>query len=178
MINYLDIQVTEPAAPEEPVTLPEAKQWAVIDHADDDLMVTSMITGARQDIENATGLFLVPKAVVAYVESTSDNDIIRLPHGTAASIVVKRVGNQEELTDLTAGTDYYTRAAQYVLPNAPGTFQIGYTAGEQVPQALKEAVKMLVAYRYKYRSDQDKDKQQGLPEDVTKKIEKYVQIWL
>lgn len=176
MINYLDIQYTEPAGPAEPVTLAEAKAWANIDYADDDALITAMITGARQDIENATNLFLVAKAVVLFVESTSESGIIRLPYGVASDVIVKRVESNETLTDQAVGEDYYTRANQYVLPASTGTYQIGYTAGASVPDSLKEAVKMLVAYRYNNRGDQDK--QQGLPEDIQKKIEKYVQIWL
>lgn len=176
MINYLDIQVTEPVGPVEPVTLADAKAWANVDHADDDALITSMITGARQDIENATNLFLVPKVVVVFVESTNENGIIRLPYGVASDVVVKEVESDETLSDLATGEDYYTRANQYVLPASTGTFQIGYTAGATVPAALIEAVKMLVAYRYNNRGDQDK--QQGLPEDVKHKVEKYIQIWL
>jgi hypothetical protein len=74
------------------------------------------------------------------------------------------------------GSDYYLRANRFVVLNTAGNYQVTYTAGTTVPQALKEAIKMLVTYRYNNRGDQDK--QQGLPEDIKQKVEKYVQIWL
>jgi uncharacterized phiE125 gp8 family phage protein len=176
VINYLNISYTEPEAPTEPVLLADVKAWANIDHTDDDALLTGMITGARQDIENETNTFLVPKEVIVHAESTAENDIIRLPYGVASSIVVSSIETDETLEELTAGTDYYTRASMYVLPGSTGNYHIAYTAGASVPTALKEAVKMLVAYRYNNRGDQEK--QHGLPEDIKKKVEKYQQIWL
>jgi uncharacterized phiE125 gp8 family phage protein len=176
VIEYLDIQVTEPDGPTEPVTLADVKAWANVDFSDDDALITSMIIGARQDIENATNLALVAKAVTLIVNASSVTDIIRLPYGAASSIVVKGVESDETLTDKTAGSDYYVRASSYILPSAPGNYQVSYTAGVTVPHTLKEAIKMLVAHRYNNRGDQDK--QQGLPDDIRQKVEKYVQIWL
>jgi hypothetical protein len=176
VISYLDIQVTEPNAPTEPVELADAKAWIVDPNPDDDALITSMIIGARQDIENATNLALVPKTVTLIVNSSAVNDIIRLPYGAASAIEVKGVESDETLTDKTPGSDYYLRASGYILPSSPGNYQVTYTAGATVPHTLKEAIKMLVAYRYNNRGDQDK--QQGLPEDIKQKVEKYVQIWL
>jgi uncharacterized phiE125 gp8 family phage protein len=176
VISYLDIQVTEPETPTEPVTLADVKAWANIDFNDDDALITSMIIGARQDIENATNLALVAKGITLYAEASGDTDIISLPYGDASTIVVKGVESDETLSAKTVGSDYYLRANRFVVLNTAGNYQVTYTAGTVVPQALKEAIKMLVAYRYNNRGDQDK--QQGLPEDIKQKVEKYVQIWL
>jgi uncharacterized phiE125 gp8 family phage protein len=176
MTNILDIQVVETGTPTEPVTLADVKAWANVDFTDDDALITSMIIGARQDIENLTNLALVAKTVTLIVNASTVTDIIRLPYGAASAIVVKGIESDETLTDKTAGSDYYVRASSYVLPSSPGNYQVTYTAGATVPQTLKEAIKMLVAYRYNNRGDQDK--QQGIPEDVRQKVEKYVQIWL
>ncbi len=50
-------QTVAPAA--EPVTLADAKNWLRVDVTDDDSLITSMITEAREYVENHTGLALI-----------------------------------------------------------------------------------------------------------------------
>ncbi len=173
MITYNSITATEDEYPEEPVSISEVKAWANIDSDDDDYLLQTMITGSRQDIENETGLALVEKEVVVAFEISRGGELVMLPHGKPAITVL--------ITDDTAATvqvlnDDYRLMGGYLSPKRDGEYKATYTVGTMIQQALKEAIKMLVTYRYNNRGDQEK--QYGLPEDIERKISKYVQRWL
>jgi hypothetical protein len=74
----------------------------------------------------------------------------------------------------TINDDYYLNGSLKVVSASKS--KIAYSITPVVPVAIKEAIKMLVAYRYNNRGDQEK--QAGIPEDVKAKISKYQQIWL
>lgn len=174
MIKYGTISITETSSPTEPVTLDQVKTWGRIDISDDDDILETMITGARQDIEGETGVKLVPHDVIMYV-GASYGDFIQLPYGTPATVGVKMVAADGEETDAETD-DFKLQLDQVMIKSNEGSFRLAYTVGTNVPQALKEAIMMLVVYRYNNRGDQEK--QMGLPADIERKIQKYVQVWL
>jgi uncharacterized phiE125 gp8 family phage protein len=175
VIYYNQISAVEQADPTEPVTLAEVKEWANVDHADDDSLLTSMIIGARQDIEGETNLRLVPNDV--RVTFTTDKaSLISLPYGPPTSLLIYEVDSDGVETAL--DEDYYAVDGNSIAFTYTGKMSLTYVVGDPatVPQALKEAIKMLVAYRYNNRGDQEK--QQGLPEDIKWKVKRYQQVWL
>ena len=174
MITYNDITLTEPDGAEESVNLSEVRPWCNIDSDDDDSLLEGMITGARQDIEKITNQALVTKTVEVYFDCTRESDIIKLPYGAISSLNVYSLESTTE-TAMTLGVGYTVRGNSIACLSG-GCFKATYTVGNNVPQALKEAVMMLVAYRYNNRGDGDK--QQGIPEDVAVRISKYVLVWL
>lgn len=171
MIEYTGIRSSDVGTPTEPVTLSDVKAWANIDHSDDDTLLSSLIIGARQDIEKETNLALVAKSIVVDVVTTCSNKV-KLPYGIPSSVVV--VDNEESVT-LTADDDY-THLGSNVKVNDEGDYNITYTLAPTVPTGIKEAIKMLVTYRYNHRGDQEE--QMGLPEDIKHKVSKYREEWL
>lgn len=178
MIDLFNIEVSE-SSPTEPVTLDEAKAWVGVDFADHDDLLTSMITGSRQDVEQLLNGKLVAASIVAYANTTRSENLYQFPwalkysHVDIDSVIVYGLVDGETDETLTINDDYYLNGS---LKLTAGSFKLIYDIVPVVPQALKEAIMMLVAYRYNNRGDQEK--QQGIPVDIEAKISKYRQIWL
>jgi hypothetical protein len=122
---------------------------------------------------------LVEASVVAYANTTKPETLIVFPwalkysHVDLDNVTVYSLVDGEAAEELTINEDYYLNGS---LKLGTGSFKLEYGITPVVPQALKEAIMMLVAYRYNNRGDQEK--QQGIPEDIEAKISKYRQIWL
>jgi hypothetical protein len=175
--------VTEAASITEPVTLQDAKDWMRVDHDDDDDLIDSMIVSARQDIEGYCQIKLVDASVIAwYNVKDSEEEYSQFPGAIRQMIddgsllinyLVKGEADELQVID----EDYYFDHSLSFA--STGRFKVEYDiVAASIPETLKEAIKMLVAYRYQNRGDQDKGLQQGIPEDVISKVYKYAQIWL
>lgn len=177
MINYTNIQVSE-SSPTEPVSLIEAKAWLVVDHADHDDLLTSMITGARQSIEAFLNLALVTKSVALDIEFTSDcQKAVTLPYTSGVSaVVVKSIDSTDMETTLVTGTDYFVRGNLLRLNG--GRYKVTYTTVPgTIPEALKESIKMEVANRYANRGENN-SVSTGLSEEAKVKSFPFKMIWL
>jgi hypothetical protein len=178
VINTYNISVSE-SSPTEPVSLIEAKAWLQIDFSDHDDLLTDMLLSAREDIEAELNWKLVEASVVAYVDTTKDETINVLPytfnltHVDSDSLVVSGLEDGETDETLTLDDDYYFNGS---LKLGEGSFKLEYDIVPVVPNSIKEAIKMLVAYRYNNRGDQQA--QNGFPADVEAKLNRYRMIWL
>jgi hypothetical protein len=173
------IQVVESGSITEPVTVGDAKDWMKVDYADDDSLISSMITGAREDIEQELNLKLVDSTASFYLDTTRCGEMVgTFPYALNLSQVSDLVVNliEDGQTDVTQtlDSDYYFNGSLKIA-NA-STNRIEYTITPVVPQSIKEAIKMLVSYRYNNRGDQAE--QQGIPVDILSKISRWRQIWL
>ena len=164
MIEYSNISVTD-ISTTEPVTLPEAKEWLRIDFADDDDLLTSMITGARQSLEKFLNIALVDKHV-SFDVSGLEGENVRLLYGGGTLTI-------EDIETETPVTDFVTRSANLKL-GYDGNFGISYDVTASVPQAIKEAILMEVAERYNHRGDDG----EGLSKAAQDKAAPFVSIWL
>lgn len=182
MISFSNIQITETGTPTEPVTVDEVKAWisGLEGSTDFDTMLEGMITSARQDIENYLNLKLVDSSISLYASATKeDEEIYLFPYaeniGFLSNVVVNKIvkGEADEL--LVENDGYYLN--DVLSFTACGKFKVDYNIdASNVSSTLKEAVKMLVAYRFANRGDNEK--QMGIPEDVVSKIHPYKQTWL
>lgn len=158
---------TAPAA--EPVSLTEAKLHLRVTSTDEDTLITSLISAARQWIEEQTYRQLVTATWDLVLDDfPSGRDPIRIPRAplrTVTSISYKD-GNGETQTVSTAV--YAVSATRQpgeirlkygqVWPTAQDTpdavtvrFNAGYGDADDVPDLLKAAVKLLVGQWYEYR---------------------------
>ena len=154
---------------EEPVSLSEAKLHSRIDHNDEDALINTLITAARQLSETFTGR--------AFCTQTVEYRLDRWPSGRAIYLPVPPVqtinsvvyldadGNPETLT---AGTDYIADTdsplARVVLPKSKSwptaqmyevnpiiiQFETGVAAAD-VPASVKAAMKLIVGSWYENR---------------------------
>jgi hypothetical protein len=173
VITAFPISVVEAADPTPICDVGEAKVWGNIDHPDDDDLIEELIEGSTQDIEGETGLKLVPAEVTAYVTATSGGQFM-FPYGFPETVTVETVDSLGAVED--ADESYYLHQGSVLNLNYAGSYKITYTVALTVPRALKEAVMMLVVYRYNNRGEQEK--QVGLPEDIERKIQQFKMIWL
>jgi hypothetical protein len=179
MITLSSIQVTETGTTE-PVNVDDVKAWiGGLDGVNDfDGLLGSMITAAREDIQNYLNLKLVAATVSLYLDTTKcEDEITVLPYSLSlpsSFTTFNQINKGEDPTAMAVDIDYYLNGT--LSFTSSGRYQLVYDVATTVPETLKEAIKMLVAYRFGNRGDQDK--QQGIPEDVVSKIHPYWQQWL
>lgn len=178
MISLSNIQVSEGSVTE-PVSLDEAKAWLNVDYDDYDSLLTSMITGARQDIEQELNLKLVNATASFYMDTTKDlEELTTFPYAFSLSQVSNVVVSvlEDGVADevLTGDEDYYLNGTLKII--TPSRNKVAYTITPVVPVSVLEAIKMLITYRFSNRGDQEK--QQGLPGDIERKISRWRQLWL
>ena len=167
MTNYGVKLVT--AATEEPVTTAEAKTHLAVDDSYYDSMIGDLITAARSQVEDLTGLQMVTATYDLYID--------RFPSGRQAMNIPK--GNLQSVTSITyvdtAGDSQTMAAAKYSVitsrtigfiepvydetwpiarkqsDSVTVRFTAGYGAADDVPQGLKQAVLLLVGSMFENR---------------------------
>jgi uncharacterized phiE125 gp8 family phage protein len=145
------IFVDSSGASNEPITLAQVKDWLKIDVTDEDTLLTTLITVARQLCENYTGVSFVQRKVIAIVNNSLGS--IMLPYGPVAEVTEVQDENGEVLT-----TDYYTiEGVEFKRLKLPkdSYVRVEYNAGYTVlPQHFKTSLLTQVAYLYEHRGDE------------------------
>jgi uncharacterized phiE125 gp8 family phage protein len=160
--------ITPPAA--EPVTLAEAKLHLRVDGADEDALITGLITAARAAAEHETGRALVTQTLRLTLDEWPEDSDIELLRPPASSIVAVRYVDAAGATQ-TLDTNAYSldNSSEYdthwLLP-ALGTtwpaardqanaievdYTAGYGAAAAVPQPVKQWMLLAVGDMYANR---------------------------
>jgi len=176
--HWMPVLVTGPAS--EPVTLAEAKNHLRIDANDEDDYISSLITVARQHIENAGNLALLtqtwklacdefPWRMRKFPWETEGRlDEILIYPGPLIAVSSIKYYDTDGLQQTLATTEYavdssskparvYPAYGKYwpatrSIPNAVEiNFTAGYANAASVPQQLKEAMLLLIAHLYENR---------------------------
>lgn len=174
--NIIDIKLAE-LTTTEPVTLTEAKAQLIITFADDDTLITRLITAARRAIENYTCTSIISKRITLLADIREEWE---LPYGPVVALesVMTRSGTQGSgpASYATADTTWQTDGAEFLSFSSPnynadftvnsrfgrynqepciGTrYKIIYTTGYDVcPQDLKQAILLEVAWLYENKGD-------------------------
>lgn len=134
----------------EPVTLAQGKAWLRVTHTDEDLLITALITAARQRCESLVNKSFVERTVTAIVRNDLGN--IKLPYGP--------VGNVTLIYDAdgNAIADYKLSGVSDKRLSYPmwGYIKVVYTAGYAgLPQQFKTALMMQLSWMYSHRGDED-----------------------
>jgi hypothetical protein len=174
VITLSNIQVSEGSVVE-PVSLDEAKVWLQIDFTDHDLLLSSMITGAREDIEQELNLKLVDSTASFYADTTKNGEEITVfPYASSmasvSNVAVSLLEDGE--TDLTQieDSDYYLNGTLKI--NGVQRSKVEYTITPVVPRVIKEAIMELIKYDFRGRVDD------GVREKALKSVQGFKQIWL
>lgn len=183
--NIIDIKRSE-SSPTEPCTLAEAKAQAIITYTDDDTLITSLITKARKAIENHCNISIVSQTVVMTADLYNEWE---LPYGpvTGITAVTTRGTNEGSgpMTYQSLASGWNTDGEEFMtfIPYEAGDFnpsipfrgiikpvsgqnryRITYTTGYAiVPDDLKQAVLMQVAWLYEHRGEEDANKYDWTP---------------
>lgn len=165
--NLKWLVITAPAL--EPITVTEVKTYCRIDGSDEDTMLGTYITAVRQAAELYTGRAFITQTIKAVLDYWPGN-IVRLPRSPL--IAISSVNTIDESGTATAysSSNYYVRTeiepGEVVIKQSTsypqnterdyGGYSIIYTAGygstaADVPEAIKQALKMWVALIYENR---------------------------
>ena len=152
----------------EPVTLEEAKAWLKIETADEDATITRLIATARQMVEHYTRRALLAQTWRLMLDRPQAVPFVLLPKAPTLKIVAAFMQGGDGLTtalDLSGiGLDADSDPQRLILrplclnalqaTSAVG-FDIVFGYGEEsssVPEALRQAVLVLVAQGYEQRA--------------------------
>lgn len=152
----------------EPVTLTEAKKHLVVDHDDDNDYISSLITAARNIAENYTNRSFFTQTWVMYMSNFNSNFCIELKKGIVQSVSsITYYSNDSQETwgssnyRLINGSDIgyiesvdgYPSSVDDRLDAIEVTYVTGWDDINNIPQAIKQAVLMIVGHLYENRQD-------------------------
>lgn len=165
------VRITDAAS--EPVSLAEAQAWLRVDSQDDATEITTLVTTARQIVEDFTGRALITQTwrLVASEwpaeEFAGVGDVIRLPRTPLASVTSLKyypenggaqatfaANNYHVVTAIQPGIVVLADNASWPdLAVRPDAVEINFTAGEaSASPGLRHAVLLVLAHLYELRS--------------------------
>lgn len=164
----MHLEVITPPA-EEPVALEAVKLHLRVDGDDEDDLISALITSSREHVEKYCGIALITQTVQLTIDAFIP--VIRLPRSPVADVTrISYVNGVGEDVTVEAEDNTLWRFSQASMQavispffgsswpctaNVPGAVQIQYTAGygaaTSVPQAIKQALLLLVGHWYKTR---------------------------
>lgn len=155
----------------EPITLDEAKNHLRVDSAEDNALITALITTARLLAERHTGrVFITTSLAMVYDEVGESFELPYPPLQELTKIeTIDDAGSKTEVSTDTYDADLSTDTPGRVKlkdgnswPTHRGfasfivTFKAGYgDAGSDVPELIKQAILQTIAHLYENRSAQD-----------------------
>ena len=149
MYTYInDYQFSNNAPVVEPVTLAEAKLYCRVTTNADDALIETMITQAREAIEAATNLSLIPREVIVWFNNAGAN--FELPFGPVTYFLSLYGSDEQEI----ASNDYKIVGGNYPKVKFPAQedMKAVYNAGfDCIPKDLKIAILDQVSYDYENR---------------------------
>jgi uncharacterized phiE125 gp8 family phage protein len=158
----------------EPLSLAEAKAWLKVDSTADDLLISALITAARVHVEKATRLFLLTQNwnVVADnwpCQRQWRGRIVDLPLSPVQSVASITLYDDYDVPTIINPATYRLDKSQAnprlifsSVPPAPQRVAQGIEialvngfgdAAASVPEPLRQAMRLLVAYFYLNRGD-------------------------
>lgn len=163
--------MTPPAV--EPVTLAEAKAHLRVTHADEDQLISTLISSARRVVEARSGLLLIEQTWTAFLDDWPDSGIIDMPLAPLLSVDSVATFGEDDIAATVDPAHYYadtaSRPPRLLLRGSrvwtrPGRIANGIaiivTAGfgataSAVPEPLRQAVLILVAHWFEHRGAAD-----------------------
>lgn len=146
----------------EPITLVDIKNYLKIDLANDDALITALIIGCREKIEEFTQRSLVVKTIEAFYESEEVVDAVRvitLPYPSHNEITEVKING-------VVSTDYTQTGLNRFIVTLPSVFTsistgtitdegviIKYTTLADCPEAIKTEIKRLILQQYEKRGN-------------------------
>lgn len=168
--NYVvtgSLVITDSPSATEPVSLSEAKAYMHIGFDDDNDLITSLITGAREWVEKLTGTSLISRSVTCEVQVANN---MELPFGPVVGDVTTTVVEGDSLYNISTG--------QFKSIKGYGRYNVNYMAGySTVPEMLKLAIKARVLDTYENRGEADKENHSLIARTYLRPF-KRVRLWL
>lgn len=162
MSKLIEIKITPDEYVQDVVTIQEAKDYCRVDFCDDDNLFSQLIESSRQYLEQYTCRVFLPSTCKAVYTQEGCGDRILLSYSD--NIVLP---DDSKYKHVLTGESYIDTCDKVVL--------LEYSAGYSIdgmPQWIKQAVLMNVAWRYENRGDVSaKD---GINNEVEEFLKPYV----
>jgi len=153
----------------EPVSLAEAKTWLRITHDSDDELIGALITSARLVVEARAQVVLIEQSWRIVADAWPTSVELELPIRPMIAVDGIRVADAAGAMNAMAAQDYLVgteplspRIRFVAVPPAPGRAIAGIeidlhagfgAAAADVPEPLRQAIRLLVARWYESRGD-------------------------
>jgi uncharacterized phiE125 gp8 family phage protein len=160
----MSISLTPPAV--EPLSLPDAKAFLRVEHGDDDDLIGALVASARIHVETLTRRALIAQTSRFARDRWPASGIISVRPAPLRELVAVRVYRADNTAQLIATDGFGVDRTSSILlvpegmpaPARPAAgieidVEVGY--GEEpsdVPEPLRQAIRLLVAYWYENRS--------------------------
>jgi len=146
------IKIDQTASNDTWVTLADVKEWLIVEHNEDDALLTRLIKAVRIAFEKWTKMCIVDSVVVVTAEiNCGEFKLPRLPFKEINSVDIRESDNS-----FTAmSTDDYTVLGNSILFEKKGIIRIDYNASWNgaLPDDIKIAGFSEIALRYENRGD-------------------------
>ena len=153
----------------EPLTLAEAKAYLRVEHDDDDDLIETLIASARTELESKTKRALITQQWRVVLDAWPPDGRIAVTPAPLREVVAARVYDQDNIAHVldTEAFVVDTAAAPGVIGFVPWAIAVpgravagieldiecGYgDAASDVPEPLRQAVRLLLAHAYENRS--------------------------
>jgi uncharacterized phiE125 gp8 family phage protein len=161
------VQYAAPAV--EPVTLTEAKLHCRVDASTDDTLITSLITAARQMVEEITRRVLITQTWDLKLDDWPCAPVLEIPLPPLQSVTSVSYKDSAAATKTLASGNYtvatsgiygrivllegvsWPSVTLYAAESISVRFVAGYGLAVSVPQSIKVAILLLVGHYYENR---------------------------
>jgi uncharacterized phiE125 gp8 family phage protein len=165
-VNRKYMVTTPPAS--EPLTLVEAKAWLKVDFTEDDALITSLISAARETVENYTLQKLLPQTITEKYDTLGNGlELSVYPVASAPTVTyTDENGGTQTLAAENFVFDNFKRMPRITPANGvswPSTLQqdnavtlvyiAGYANAAAVPAGIKNAMLKLIGKWYEVREE-------------------------
>ena len=154
------------------ISLGDVKEWLIVDHNEDDTLITRLMTAVRMAFEKYTKTCLIDSTVVVMVDlKNPEFKFPRLPFKEINSIDIRK--SDGSFTPLS--TDEYTELGDSICFETLGVVRIDYDSiWTALPDDIKIAMFSEIAFRYTERGD--KKGQSGLCETAEAYLLPYINM--
>lgn len=151
----------------EPVTLSEAKAHLRVTSTNEDELISNLIASAREEVEAATSIALITQDWRLYIDHWPASGVVRLTKHPVQQVnqvtVYNAQGTPTSSVPSAVQLDRVSRPARFARPNAISNptaemngieidFRVGFgNTGVDVPDGLKRAILLLVAFWFEHR---------------------------
>ena len=181
----------EAATTDLPVSLEEAKLFLRVDGSDDDSVITALIRAATNQGEKFTNRLFITREVTGWFSNTDSSRCERYPFIALRRAPLDSITSFKQMVDdslVDVDSDSYqekkTSAFSRILitdsltfDDVPYPLQVifdaGYGTAKQVPEDIKDALKMHVAFFYENRGDVAPEGKISMPLEVKAIYGKY-----
>ena len=174
----MSILLTGPAA--EPLTLAEAKAYLRVEHTDDDALISALLAGARIHVETDTRRALITQTWRLVRDAWPPDGRLFVTPAPLRQVVAARVYDCAGATHAIDPSAFALDKAASMLGFAPWSLpqpgravggieldiETGYGAAADVPEPLRQAIRLLLAHWYENRAVAAVGQPTALPANV------------